>query len=286
MILGHEQQRENLRQALQKGLLPHALLFSGEEGIGKKRVALECARLLHCKGGADKPCETHPDHHRIEPEGKSIKIEALRKLKQKIFLHPLEGEVKTVLIDDAHLMTEACANALLKILEEPPQDTYFFLVTSRLAKILPTIRSRCRHLSFSPLPSPLIAQRLREEGISPAEADEGALHSEGSLKRALEFDGAQFQRIQNQIEALQKNPDPKVILEACEGIEGEEEDTAFLFASLSRLWHGKIMEEKEPAALENHLQQWQAIQQAARDLEGNANKQLLLENLLFALSAP
>lgn len=198
----------------------------------------------------------------------------------------MEGNAKTVLIFDAHAMTEGFANALLKILEEPPPNTYFLLITSQATKLLPTIRSRCQQIEFSPLNLAQIEGYLKEAGHTPIDAQTRASYAQGSLKAALDFDAKKLGEIQNQIASIQKNPAPAKIFELCEEWLKEEEALPSLFATLSHLWHEKILNEKENESFElkNYLRQWQAIQQATKDLETNANKDLLLENLLFSLA--
>ena len=278
--LGHSKQIEQLSRALKEGKLAHAILFSGIDGIGKKRVALGLAKSLNGKI-ADR---FHPDCHEIAPTGQTIKVDVIRELKQKIYFHPLEGRAKVVIIDNADAMTEAAANALLKILEEPPSVTYFILISSKPAKLLPTIRSRCQKLEFSPLNEETLTQKLIQDGVDKKEATLRAKISGGSLKAAIELDIPLFEKIESQMEALSLTAKPSQIFSLSEAWMEEDEKIPSILNILHHLWHQKILETRDVGAEQKQLNQWQAIQNASRGLEAYANKQLLLENLLFTLA--
>lgn len=273
-ILGHKRELEQIQRALAGEKIPHAYLFCGMEGVGKYRIACELAKALDCKS----------DLHLIEPQGTSIKIEVIRDLKHVVYLHPLEGKCKVVLIDKADALTDAAANALLKILEEPPSQTYFILVTARSMKLLPTIRSRCQRVDFSPLTEEEITKKLLQDGLLPEEAKQRAKLGEGSLKQAIEIDVARVQEIENQVQELGFRPPPSQIFKTAENWVDDEEKIPQLFGILNHLWHQKIMGQQSGPRPET-LKQWEAIQSAQRGFESYANKQLLMENLLFQLTS-
>lgn len=283
-VQGHEKQVEQLLGSLKERRLHHAHLFTGIEGIGKKRVAFLLASKLLESNKVEK--NSHPDFHFVSADGAKIKIERIRELKQKIYLHPLEAEAKVVLIDNAEQMTESAANALLKILEEPPADTYFFLISSKPFRLLPTLRSRCQRVPFSPMGDKETFLFLTSQGIKPEEAKQRVAYACGSPKVALEFDPNFLDQTQKQLEDVQKEKTPAAILALSESWSNEEEKVPFLLTTLATLWHQKVMTAPDAARRGACIQQWQSIQRAMTDLEMNANKQLLLENLLFTLSAP
>ncbi len=274
-ILGHKKEIALLQKAIQENKLAHAYLFSGIEGIGKYTVALGLAKALECKS----------DLQILEPQGTTIKIEAIRELKETAYLHPLEGKAKMILIDQADTLTDAAANALLKILEEPPSQTYFILITPKPLKLLPTIRSRCQNLEFSPLPTDLIIQKLLQEGMAPEEAKQRALLGEGSLKQAIELDIALAEQIEKELQQLGNKPPPSEIFKTAQNWIDDEEKIPQLLGILNHLWHQKIVAQNNETGREITIQQWNAIQNAGRGLESYANKQLLMENLLFTLTA-
>lgn len=276
--IGHKKQIGQLQPLAKTGQLPHALLFSGPEGVGKKRVALGLAQELL---GSEKVFkQTHPDCTVIVPDGKTIKIEAIRELKQSASLHPLEGNAKIFILDGAETMTDASANALLKILEEPTASTYFILITRAPSRLLPTIRSRCQEITFSPLPNDLIEKHLVESGKSQEAAEQLAAFAQGSLGKALTTDLDRFHAIQTELQTLQQEVSFQAIVQKSEAWAEEETDckTALeilLFQCYEKTIH---QEEKEP-----WLNKWLVVQRALNSLETNVNKRLLLESTLLQI---
>jgi DNA polymerase-3 subunit delta' len=116
----------------------------------------------------------------------SIKIDEIREIKSRASLRPVEASCRVVILSGAEKMTEEASNSLLKVLEEPPDDMIFFLTASKPERLLPTIVSRCREVSFSPLSQEAIARVLTERrGVSPERASLAAALSRGSLAAAV-----------------------------------------------------------------------------------------------------
>lgn len=275
-ILGHEKQREQLSRAVAQNRLHHALIFSGIEGIGKKKIAFDLITALGC---------SQFDRHLIAPENKTINIDLIRNLKSNIFLHPVEGDVKAVVIDQAHTLTEASANALLKILEEPPQSTYFFLITHLPSRLLPTILSRCQQISFYPLQEDVLKKFLEKKGFDTGESKLRAKISQGSLKVALEFDAENYSKIQQEWFQLSQDPTPTNIITLAELWGAKETDLDFILQTLGNICHKQFLEKEDSHLLEREGEKWDAIQQALKSLERYPNRQLLVEDLLFQLTA-
>lgn len=154
---------QQLLEANKKQHLPHALLFLGNAGLGKKELAQQFSQFLLCSnpnanGNACYQCKncqlfsakTHSDFYFIFPEeGKSIGINQIRDIKINAYQTAHRGKMKIFLVDHAHDMTIAAANALLKILEEPPQDCLFILTSESKHALPATIISRCQYYQFS-----------------------------------------------------------------------------------------------------------------------------------------
>ena len=222
-IIAQDRALAPLRSALRRGALHHAYLFGGPEGVGKARAARLLAQAANCEapehgaGHRDDPCGAcgpcrkiekgvHPDvvvlaEERVmakagtwEPKGgrspsKDIVVDQVRDVvDRRLALRRFEGRRRFVLIDPADAMNPQAQNALLKTLEEPPEDTTLVLVASSPDALLPTIRSRCLRLSFAPLPADAVAARLVEAGHAPERARLAAALSGGSLGRALALD--------------------------------------------------------------------------------------------------
>lgn len=195
-IIGHAPAREFLRRALREDRLPQSLLFTGPEGVGKKTVAFALAREVAARGedpatqrGSLKVARgTHPDIHVCGSAGSIsglITIDAIREMEDWTATSPLEAPRKMVLIAPAEAMNLAAANALLKLLEEPPRHLLLMLTASDPARLLPTIRSRCTPLQLDPLtPEELTPWLMNQDAIGPGEAELLGRLAEGRPGRA------------------------------------------------------------------------------------------------------
>ena len=157
-------------------------MFEGIEGIGKETFAYDLAKIL-----LETPhLENAPDCIRVKPEGNSIKIAQIRNLQSDIVIKP-HKKYKIYIIDKAEKMTLEAQNALLKTLEEPPEYAIIILVTNNKEGLLPTIRSRCEIVKFTPIPFIEIKNYLINQGIEPNRANLLSSFSRGSMKKALEL---------------------------------------------------------------------------------------------------
>lgn len=173
-LVGHKKQEKQLLTLINEKRLPHAIMFTGHQGIGKATLAYRLARFLLAgqqdAGGSlfgdPLPAEsmhiaaTHPTFRRVVSgghpdllvlEGDDIKIEEARKVSEFLALTPAESEWRVVIIDSAEAMNRNAANALLKILEEPPSQAVLLLISHNPGRLLPTIRSRCRTIRIPAL---------------------------------------------------------------------------------------------------------------------------------------
>jgi DNA polymerase-3 subunit delta' len=180
----------------------NSYLFLGNEGIGKKYVALQFAKALNCLGkesereDACDHCSSckkidhalHPDVLVIEPEGQYIKVDQVRQMQRQLAYKPYEGRHRVCILTAADRMAPYIPNTLLKTLEEPPLHTVIILLANSSRFILPTILSRCQTIRFNPLPIPLLSKWLMEgKGFNETEAHLLASLSEGSPGKALEI---------------------------------------------------------------------------------------------------
>jgi DNA polymerase-3 subunit delta' len=200
-VRGHARQKERLLAVLEAGRVPHALLFSGPGGVGKKLMADALAQGLFCSAASGRPCgacpgcrktaaSNHPDLVRVsvdpETKSKTISLEQVRDLSESLSRTPGEGGCRVVIIDDADRMTGDAQSAFLKTLEEPMGPTFFMLITSDPGRLMPTILSRCQTLRFGALGQTDAEDiLLEEEGVSPREAADYARLSQGSIEEAF-----------------------------------------------------------------------------------------------------
>lgn len=197
MTIGHKKQKEVLERIAKGKNIPHAILFSGVEKIGKKRVALEFIKNIFCEKeegfcGECYSCRTidssnFPDLSIIEPKDRNIEIEEVRDLQDRLSLKSYNNSLKVGIIDDAHLMRKDTQNALLKTLEEPKGDTLLIVITSYPQMLLPTIRSRLEEIKFSVVSRKEIEDYLISLGADVEKAKEIALISSGQIGKAIEF---------------------------------------------------------------------------------------------------
>jgi len=203
-IAGQKQPISLLQTFLRNSTLPHALLFTGIEGIGKQAVATALAMALNCGRATDgasqlegcsqcRSCRqiasgTHPDIIQIAPSGNIVRIEQIRQLLTKLAMKPHSAVRRVVIVTDSHRMNPEAGNALLKVLEEPPSNTSLILTAHQQSDLLPTIVSRCRHIRFQPIPLDILRHQLEaHHGIAPDVAEQAAGMAGGSLKKALAF---------------------------------------------------------------------------------------------------
>ena len=176
--------------------MTHAWVFTGPPGSGRSSAAIAFAQALICPNqgcGACNECQSaatggHPDVEVIRTEGLSIKVEEIRELLTRVAWAPSMGGWRVVVMEDADRLTESAANALLKAIEEPGTRTVWLLCAPTLHDVLPTIRSRCRHLQLRTPSIEAVTQVLiKRDNISPEMADFAARVSQGHIGRAKYF---------------------------------------------------------------------------------------------------
>lgn len=211
-LLGHEGAERLLADAWRSGRLPHAWLISGRRGVGKATLAYRFARFVLAGGVAvdakpslellaDHPvfrrtaAGTHADLLTVESESeegkarkrREINVEESRRVASFLTKTAAEGGWRVVVVDSADELNRAAGNAILKLLEEPPAKTLLLLVSHSPGRVLPTIRSRCRHLALRPLEEATLERLLR--GFCPELETENCAAlvrlAEGSIGQAL-----------------------------------------------------------------------------------------------------
>ncbi len=201
-LIGQETVSRILSNAISQGKIAHAYLFSGPRGVGKTTSARILARAVNCmKGPIPEPCGVCPSCLEIldgssvdvmEIDGASNNsVNDIRDLRERVRYAPVSGRYKVYIIDEAHMLSDAAFNALLKTLEEPPPHVIFILATTAPRKIPATVMSRCQHLPFRRIPIQKIKGRLRviadTEGvnISDEALEMIARAAEGSMRDSL-----------------------------------------------------------------------------------------------------
>jgi DNA polymerase-3 subunit delta' len=241
-LVGHESAECELRRLLEAGRLPHAILLSGPRGIGKATLAFRFARFLLANGDhrtnavAESGLAIDPESgvfRRIAAGGHAdlltvaraydprrrrlrgeIVVEDAREITSFFRLTAAEEGWRIVIVDGAEEMNRSAANALLKILEEPPRQALLLLVSHSPGRLLPTIRSRCRRFPLFPLARALVTRLLRRyrPELPQPEAEALAALSNGSIGRALELaEAGGFALYRSMLEMLSQTPRLDVI---------------------------------------------------------------------------
>jgi DNA polymerase-3 subunit delta' len=275
-LIGHEAAEAALQASYRSRRLPHAWLFTGPRGVGKATLAFRFARFLFAQGASPgllgasgEGLATAPDHpvfRRVASGGHSdllvvergvdpktrrqrsaIVVDDARAVSSFLHMTAAEGGWRIVIVDGADMMNRSSANAILKILEEPPRRAVLLLLSDNPGRLLPTIRSRCRHLLLKPLSDAQVVDSLRfyRPDLKPEDAAALARLGGGSIGRALELASANGLDLYNNVFSL-LDQIPKIDGEALSGFadglarRGAEASFA-LFAELLPGWLARMV---------------------------------------------
>ena len=341
--INQERSIQILHTLLKNRTFPHAFLFTGARGVGKQATAVSLAKALNCQReqsglkaenqtkqntrslsvksdyaafescGACKTCRkidsgNHADIIQIQPSGAFIKIAQIRELVATLAMKPYEANIRVVVISDAQAMNAAASNALLKILEEPPDRTMLVLIATHRADLLPTIVSRCQHIGFNPINKNDLAVLLSEEyGIAPETAESIAAMANGSFSRAQAMVRHNWLKrrewLLDEINALSLNEMSRLFALAQKLSEEKEVFSETL--EVMKVWFrdltieqydtakiinqditDKVKIESERASTAALLSKFDAVQQAQNRITANTNLRLTMEYLLIKLAQP
>ena len=316
-LIGHPRVVAILEESIRARKVHHAYVFEGPPGVGKGTAAVALALALNCRVnplgcGTCASCQKilgghHPDVIQFDMTPKGL-TDRVRDLLGRFAYPPHEGRGRVVILDPAHELAQGraeAANALLKMLEEPPADTYFILVTSEPRRLPVTVRSRAQRLRFAPLAADDVATILRRQhGVEAAEASRAAAESDGSVTSAIEALGQseESERRHEQLRVLMEaaaSPDKRALFGAV-AESSEREEAIALCDLLWRLLRDAVVLEVDPsrvpaerkarvealvgrrssASLTNALAE---VEEAKSSLAGNVAPALVLEHLLLAL---
>jgi DNA polymerase-3 subunit delta' len=340
-IIDQEQPIRLLKTILLNMTIPNAFLFTGTDGIGKSSTALAFAMACNCGErealstngyfsddylSAADPCGrcrscrkiqsgNHPDIIRVEPSGPFIRIKQIRDICDTLSLKPYEARLRIVIISDAQAMNPQAANALLKVLEEPPARTVLILITVQASDLLPTIVSRCQHIRFSPIHREQLKTFLVEKhGVNAENAAIFSVIANGSMTKALSMIKKHNQAnwiclrdwllniiglektgslslgpiiiLLSFAEKLSKNKE--IIQDSLEIIKTYLRDLIIYKYSPEKIINKdlihKIQYASQKIAVKSLLSKIEAIQTAQKDIRANTNLRLSLEVMMLRLA--
>jgi DNA polymerase-3 subunit delta' len=300
-VIGHARPIEMLQRAILNDKVAHSYLFLGNEGIGKKWVALQFAKALNClkrraeESDACDQClscrkiedQLHPDVLVIEPEGQALKVDQVRQMQRDLAYRPYEGKRRICILTAADRMASNMSNTLLKTLEEPPLHTMIILLANSSRAVLPTILSRCQQISFNPLPfSSLTRWLIEKKGL---QEEIRQIQREDLLQGWLGTKALSFEEIEGWVESLPSNREDLVlVLEVAKTllrdlvISKVLGDGAKLIHSDLGHEMGMLSSERSLSTLLNRLESIHQTILAISPLRGNANTTLALEALMLS----
>lgn len=305
-IIGNDKIKQELKHAVDLNINSHSYLFIGTDGIGKKLIAKEFAKMLLCNPNAVnneennkndtliekkdngycnkcKSCiefssNNNPDFFFIEPDGNSIKIEQIREMQRKIIEEPIISIRKVYIIDDSDKMTKEAQNALLKTLEEPPKFVVIILIASNENLLLTTIKSRCNIIRFNNIPDDEIKKYLEEKyNITNLETNMiksfgGSIGKAEILREKQEL----YSHIYNSIDKIEKLDLIDMLKEA--DIIYKSQDDKFEILEYINV----ILFEKSKTNM-NYLKGIDIVEETKKRLKANSNYNMCIDNMLFSL---
>ena len=288
-IIGNEEIKIFLDNLIKTNNVVHSYMFIGPDGIGKVLFAKEFAKMILCQD-SNKACnhcsscikfnsDNHPDFMIINSEdGKSIKINQIRFLQERISEKPIVSNRKVYIINDSDLMTVEAQNCLLKTLEEPPEFAVIILVLSNENKCLSTIKSRCTKIAF---------QKLRNSDLTQY-ANENNLEINSSLLSASDGSISKLLNLQNNLEAY-KQLDNIINAFSKDNIVDIWNNADILYKSkdnintLLEYFNTVFLEKLKSTKDSKYIKAIKVIEDTKNKLSSNANYDMCIDNLLLQI---
>ena len=320
-IIGQEQIKEHLRNALTTDKVSHAYIINGEKSSGKEFIAKVFAMALQCEKGDEEPCQechsckqalssNHPDIIRVAHEKpNSISVDDIRaQVNNDVGIKPYSGPRKIYIINEAEKMTPQAQNALLKTLEEPPSYAVILLLTANVNSLLPTILSRCVVLNMKPVADELVKKYLMEQlQVPDYKAEVCVAFARGNIGKAKALASSEdFENVKAEALALLKYIQDMELNEVISAIKKITEYKLEIndYLDICAIWYRDVLLFKATHDV-NHLvfrEEFQALRRTAqhssyegietilkaletakRRLDANVNFELTMELLMLTI---
>lgn len=300
-LIGHEVIRKRLIERVRMGTLSQTNLFYGTPGIGKRMAACEIAQAIFCEKPEEAPCRvcdacvqmargTHPDFYQVgivqagEEGGTvsdTVRRENIDNMKKGMSRKPMQGNYQVAIIDEAHKLSAAAANTLLKMLEEPREHQIFFLITSRLHHVLMTIRSRAEKIYFTlnePEKISRIVNAITDSGENHANLETFArafAGSPGKIAKVMPWDVDWDQYVRDLISGATLT---KAVNLAAEIVEKEWDIELFL-----QMLSQSVFDNYRDGAVSRDaaVSAWERLSEASFRIERRVRKEFVLEKLFM-----
>ena len=320
-IIGQEQIKEHLRNAISSGKISHAYIINGERSSGKEFIARVFAMALQCEREGIEPCgecrscrqalgNNQPDIIYVSHEKpNTIGVEDIRtQINGDIGLKPYASPYKIYIMNEGEKMTMQAQNALLKTLEEPPEYAVILILTTQIEALLPTILSRCVVLNMKPVPDALVKKYLMEElGVPDYKANICVAFARGNVGKAkLLASSEEFEKVKDEAVTLVKYINDMEISEIVKAIKkiSEYKFDVNDYLDILSAWYRDVLlfkatKDVNSLIFKEEIQQIMrvsdrstyegietivnALQQAKRRLEANVNFDLTMELLLLTI---
>lgn len=287
-ILGNDKIKELLVNSIKNNKTSHSYLFVGTEGIGKKLIAKEFAKMILCTDenkycGKCKSCiefdtNNNPDFKIIEPDGNSLKIEQIREFQSKVAEKPIISNRKVYIINDSDKMTTEAQNCLLKTLEEPPEFVTIILIGQNENSFLSTIKSRCMILHFEEISNKIIEEYLEKNYQTKINSKIMIDAFQGSIGKAIQLKEKQeeYEKIEDIVYSFEKK-DKIDILNMSEIIYKAKEEKDEILDYMNIIFLDLARKSNKYADC------IRIIEDTKRRLQSNANYDMSIDNMLFKL---
>ena len=272
-IYGNDKIKQELSQAIELNRISHSYLFIGTEGIGKRLISYEFAKMI-----LGSELQNNPDFILVEPDGNNIKIEQIRELNKKVVEKPIVSTKKVYIINDGQNITKEAQNALLKTLEEPPEYVTIILITTSESAFLPTIKSRCTKINFNKLTEEEMLKILKEKYNYQNVGNIVYKTSNGSISKSIQIieKQSEFEDINKMFSNLE-HANVIDLINSKEVVFKDKEDINSILDYIITIFFEKIKDNRK------YIECIEIAENAKERLRKNSNYDMTIDNFMLSI---